>query len=94
MPALTEGWRAGEWIWAGFALVMTLLALALWVRELLRGWTPLRMWREFYHEAKQAKAEGRARSTVYEFGPGMGLALVLVIAAAFAFVVGSLQWFR
>lgn len=94
MPLLTEGWRTGEWIWAVVAALCVGAALALWVRELFRGWTPLRMWREFYHEAKQSKAEGRARSTVYEFGPGMGLALVLLIAAGFAFVVGSLQWSR
>ncbi len=94
MLALTEGWRAGEWAWLAVAVFCTVAALALWVRELFRGWTPLRMWREFYHEAKQSKAENRARRTVYEFGPSMGLALVLVIAAGFAFVVGSLQWFR
>lgn len=52
------------------------------------------MWREFYHEAEQSKAEGRARSTVYEFGPSMGLALVLLIAAACAFAIGPLQWLR
>lgn len=94
MPALIEGWRAGEWAWAILALAQLICALLIWLWDLRRGWTPRRMWREFYHEAKQSRAEKRPRRTVYEFGPTFGLAFTLLIAAGFVFCVGTLNWFR
>ncbi len=84
-------WRTGEWLWAALGLICLLSGVALYIWEFSRGWTPIRIIREYRYEWRCSKTEGRARHTSYEWGARLGLANVLWFVAAIA-VFNILRW--
>jgi hypothetical protein len=84
-------WQTGEWLWAALAAACFVSGVALYIWEFSRGWTPIRIFREYRYEYRLSKVENRPRHTSYEWGARLGLANALWFVAAIA-VFNILRW--